>query len=522
MKVTIDGRPNSSKQLQRVLNRHRTRILRPSAGETTARTTMYRTDVLQIPDEAFDSGGGLLEAMNGALAELGYQLVKPPRRQLPGFETHEAHFRTYVHRRVQLERTDGTAGESVDAWEALQALCRAATADSPLHAVVAKIELEHLLTAAGEGSLAAEDLHGDPSTEGHPATASFPWPGFGGRTLATVVACAPPRRRSRSEIGSRRPVIAVLDTGVGPHPWLFDPKDAKRDPFVLEDPRLQELLAANDQENAVAPLGGAGRATGAARTAGSDFGHGTFIAGIIRQACPDAQVLSIRIMEDDGAIPENRLLTALAGVLARVIEAESDPEKFIDVISLSAGYYLETEADEHYSSQLLTLLKELSDRGVLIVASAGNDATDRKCYPAALWSRGGQRPLVLSVGALDPDGNRALFSNYGDWVNCWAPGTSVISTVPVHGDLECGTPQAPEVGVTSSPPADRASAALDGFDGGFGLWAGTSFAAPIVAARLARALIEVAEQNAALSLDEVKQETARLRAVDAFTSCRAK
>ena len=41
------------------------------------------------------------------------------------------------------------------------------------------------------------------------------------------------------------------------------------------------------------------------------FGHGTFIAGIIRQTCPDARLLSIKIMDNDGIVEEADLINAL-------------------------------------------------------------------------------------------------------------------------------------------------------------------------------------------------------------------
>ena len=56
----------------------------------------------------------------------------------------------------------------------------------------------------------------------------------------------------------------------------------------------------------------------------------------------------------------------------------------------------------------------------VVVASAGNDATSRRTYPAAL-------PGVVGVGALD--GNRpAAFSNFGPWVDACAPAVDVVST----------------------------------------------------------------------------------------------
>jgi subtilisin family serine protease len=87
------------------------------------------------------------------------------------------------------------------------------------------------------------------------------------------------------------------------------------------------------------------------------------------------------------------------------------------------------------------------DRGVLVVAAAGNGGTVTPSYPAAYDG-------VLAVGSTAPDGTRtSAFSNHGSWVDIWAPGESVVSTSTLPG------------GYTS-------------FDG-------TSFASPMVAAAAA-------------------------------------
>jgi hypothetical protein len=58
----------------------------------------------------------------------------------------------------------------------------------------------------------------------------------------------------------------------------------------------------------------------------------------------------------------------------------------------------------------------------VVVAAAGNNASDRVFWPAAFDS-------VVGVGAQRADGRgRTPFSNHGPWVDAWAPGDRVASS----------------------------------------------------------------------------------------------
>jgi serine protease len=123
-----------------------------------------------------------------------------------------------------------------------------------------------------------------------------------------------------------------------------------------------------------------------------------------------------------------------------------------------------------------------------VVASAGNDATNRPCYPAAFSLDPDEQSWapVISVGAQNPSGTQALFSNTGRWVDTWVCGAAVVSTMP---EFDAGaTPLARRQAAGSTQA--RETLDPDDFLGGFGVWSGTSFAAPIVAGRIAAALIE--------------------------------
>ncbi len=90
----------------------------------------------------------------------------------------------------------------------------------------------------------------------------------------------------------RPPVIALLDSGVQPHRWL--PADGDP-PFVVD--ATEYGWTAPDLDQPAAPPG-----LNPYALYGSHFGHATFIAGLIRLKAPDAQVLSMRVMNSAGKV----------------------------------------------------------------------------------------------------------------------------------------------------------------------------------------------------------------------------
>ena len=81
-------------------------------------------------------------------------------------------------------------------------------------------------------------------------------------------------------------------------------------------------------------------------------------------------------------------------------------------------------------------LNYAAQKGVVLIAAAGNNGDWQKFYPAAYTN-------VVSVGATNPYDDRASFSTFSvpedPWVDVLAPGAPVLSTVP--GDFCGGNPQ---------------------------------------------------------------------------------
>lgn len=318
------------------------------------------------------------------------------------------------------------------------------------------------------------------------ATAEYAQPGSGGRVPVRWVGPRPPRLSEARLSGRRRPVVAVLDTGAGLHPWLDDVVD--RTP-VCGTLRIGLTDPETDFERYGVVAGGL---TGSLDI---EAGHGTFIAGLVHQRCPDARILAVRVVQPDGVIDEYDVLQALNMLWVRqaLALAEDEPADLVDVVSLSLGYYHEDPADATFDPLLLAPLRALARLGVLVVVSAGNDATSRPIFPASFAPHPGglvtstpttEVPLV-AVGALNPDGTAALFSNDGPWVRAWRPGASIISTVPTSYD---GGQQASSR--VSAGGRTRSTIDPDNFTSGFATWSGTSFAAPILAGDLAQRLFD--------------------------------
>ena len=154
------------------------------------------------------------------------------------------------------------------------------------------------------------------------------------------------------------------------------------------------------------------------------------------------------------------------------------------------GYYHETPKDALFDPTMYEILASLGRNGTVVVASAGNDSTARPSFPAAFapWSNGyAPLPLdphavpIVSVGALNPNRTSvALFSNTGYWVRAYELGAAVVSTIPTG--FQGGWQPAAR---TDAWGHVRESIDVDDFSGGFAVWSGTSFAAPVLAGKIA-------------------------------------
>ena len=177
-------------------------------------------------------------------------------------------------------------------------------------------------------------------------------------------------------------------------------------------------------------------------------GHGTFIAGIVEVHAPGSTYYVRDVVSPCGEADEKQIADALEDLM----DQGANRPQFVN-ISL-AGY-------SPFGMETLTdAITEARAKDMVIVASAGNDATCYPAFPAAL-------PSVIGVGALDDQGEAAEFTNYGPWVDASTLGVDVTSTF--------------FDGYTGS----------DGPFAGGATWSGTSFAAPRVVGVLAAKAREI-------------------------------
>jgi subtilisin family serine protease len=215
-----------------------------------------------------------------------------------------------------------------------------------------------------------------------------------------------------------------------------------------------------------------------------EAGHGTFIAGVVRQICPDAHIHVDGVLSSFG---DGDDLSIGRGIRRAIQRSTTNA---FDIVVMSLGTYTEDDTHPPLSRWIRRYL-----HGAVVVAAAGNLGSPRPMWPAA--QRG-----VIGVGALDASG-RAWFSNHGGWVDACAIGVDVVSTFFFGVTDEF-------VYCACLPDAKGASCQcelkreLRRFDG-WARWSGTSFAAPKVAGAIAQEMY-----TSGVAGDTARQAWARL------------
>lgn len=209
-------------------------------------------------------------------------------------------------------------------------------------------------------------------------------------------------------------------------------------------------------------------------------GHGTFGAGVLRCMAPDAEIIMTRALLYGGSEVESDLVRKLGDALAL------GP----DIFHLTMACLSRNDQPLIGFEAWLRLLRRLD---AICLAPAGNCGFDRPEWPAAF-------PGVIGVGALGGDWRgRATFSNFGPWVDVYAPGRDLVNAFAT-GTYRCYVyPYGPSNGQPGQPRNFY----------GMAKWSGTSFATPIVTGLIAARMSRTGEsprQAAAAVLAEARSQ----------------
>jgi subtilisin family serine protease len=208
------------------------------------------------------------------------------------------------------------------------------------------------------------------------------------------------------ESGSKKIVVAVIDTGIDPsHEALL--------PNIWNDPKSSTpVYGWNFVTNTPNPR--------------DDHGHGTHVAGIIGAAlnpktgvsgvAPHVSIMSVKYYSDSNPGSVN-----LANTVKAINYAVDHGAR---IINYSGG-------GPEFSEEEYLAIKRAEVKGVLFVAAAGNerqdiDRVENYYYPSAY-----RLSNIISVAATDVNNNLLRSSNWGKKkVDVTAPGENIYSSLP--------------------------------------------------------------------------------------------
>ncbi len=152
--------------------------------------------------------------------------------------------------------------------------------------------------------------------------------------------------------------------------------------------------------------------------AADDHGHGTHVAGTIAQSTHNklgvsgvafgARIMPLKVLSAQGS--------GSMGAIAQAIRFAADHGAKVINMSLGGPFPVST---------IRSAVKYARDKGVVVVAAAGNDGRGRVSYPA-------RYPEVFAVASTQFDESTTFYSNWGGEVDIAAPGGN--TRVDQNGD----------------------------------------------------------------------------------------
>lgn len=200
--------------------------------------------------------------------------------------------------------------------------------------------------------------------------------------------------------------IAILDTGIqASHPWFEN----------------TTIISANFIET----------------DAQDHNGHGTHVAGIATRTAPGATILNAKVLDSKGGGTSQTILAGINWALNP--DGNSSTNDGADIISLSLGT---TQGKDEPIAQAL---QEATNRGVIVVAAAGNCRIGCGSFYGVTFPASMQE--VIAVGAVDKNLQLANFSSSQDFGNYTkpdyvAPGVNILSAGLQGTSIDSGTSMA--------------------------------------------------------------------------------
>ena len=146
-------------------------------------------------------------------------------------------------------------------------------------------------------------------------------------------------------------------------------------------------------------------------------GHGTHVTGTIVACTPgNVKILPVKVLDDYGYGMDSDIV---AGLMWAV-------DNGADIINLSLRC-VDYDNDPDWDMLYRNACEYAVNKGVTVIAAAGNDDTDTKYINPA------RQPSVITVTATNQSDQKVNYSNYGDAVDVSAPGTLILSSIPNGG-----------------------------------------------------------------------------------------
>lgn len=152
-------------------------------------------------------------------------------------------------------------------------------------------------------------------------------------------------------------------------------------------------------------------------------GHGTHCAGLVGGkfvgSATDTNIFAVKCFDSVGRSTVYEMVKAIDFVLGHYTTALANGTAKPSVVNMS---FTGLEAHGYW------LVWRMIYHGLVVVVAAGNDNIDlgdpRVVYAPA------EVPDVITVGAFDKFYKKSFFSNYGSFIDIWAPGSGIFSTFP--------------------------------------------------------------------------------------------